>query len=211
MNRGVSIIQHYFPDTTSTQLEQFEILSSAYTAWNTKINVISRKDIENIYIHHFLHSLAIAKIHPFIKSQKILDVGTGGGFPGVPLAVLFPEVEFYLIDSIQKKIKVVQEVCSIANIKNIKAQAIRAEELKGSFDFVVSRAVTKLDVFIPWVYNKIRWDKKGNGILYLKGGDLQEELFMIDPKKFQTKIHDIYSVFPEPFFETKKLIHVFKS
>ncbi len=211
MNRGVSIIKQYFPDISSKQMEQFEALSSAYIAWNTKINVISRKDIENIFMHHFLHSLAIAKIYGFKNGQKILDVGTGGGFPGVPLAVLYPEVEFCLIDSIQKKIKVVQEVCEVANIQNITAKSIRAEEMKGSFDLVVSRAVTKLEVFIPWVYNKIRWEKSNNGILYLKGGDLQEELFMVDPKQFQTKIYDIYQVIPEPFFETKKLIHLFKS
>lgn len=210
MLQGLPLILNYFPDLTTHQQEQIQAIASSYIDWNTKINVISRKDIENLWTHHLLHSLSIAKFYSFQPGQKVLDVGTGGGFPGVPLAILFPETDFVLVDSIQKKIRVVQEVSASAKINNIQAQAIRAEQVKGMFDMVISRAVTTLDPFISWVETKIHWQKPQSGILYLKGGDLSEELLMTDPRRYKYHIHGLAEVFREPFFETKKLLHIFR-
>ncbi len=205
---GPEIIYHYFPNLTAKQKEQFAQLYPLYLDWNSKINVVSRKDIEQLYLHHVLHSLAIAKMVQFRPGTKILDVGTGGGFPGVPLAILFPEVQFTLIDSIGKKIKVVQEVSQALGLANVTAIHGRAEELKGQWDFVVSRAVTRLKPFIDWVKGKISRTPKHaipNGILYLKGGDLDEELEEID---YPYHVHDISSFFKEEYFETKKVVMV---
>jgi 16S rRNA (guanine527-N7)-methyltransferase len=200
-------IESYFTDLTDHQIEQFRQLETLYKTWNAQINVISRKDIDELYIRHVLHSLAIVKIQLFKPKSKILDVGTGGGFPGIPLAILFPEVEFILVDSIGKKIKVVKEISKELGLKNVKAQHIRAEEVKGEFDFVVSRAVTNMDDFVKWIRKKVAIKHKHelkNGVLYLKGGDLKEEL-----SKFpNAKIFNISDYFSEPFFETKKIVHI---
>ncbi|WP_306353773.1 16S rRNA (guanine(527)-N(7))-methyltransferase RsmG [Flavobacterium sp. '19STA2R22 D10 B1'] len=197
----------YFPDLTDVQKEQFQMLESLYQDWNSKINVISRKDIDELYTKHVLHSLGIAKIQGFKAGTKILDVGTGGGFPGIPLAILFPETHFYLIDVIAKKIKVVQAVADALGLKNVKAEQIRAELVKGEFDFVVSRAVTNMPDFVLWIKNKIKKQQKHelkNGILYLKGGDLTEELQDF-PKATQ---YELASIFENEFFETKKVVHL---
>jgi 16S rRNA (guanine527-N7)-methyltransferase len=200
-------IKHYFPELSDFQIQQFEKLEALYKEWNTKINVISRKDIDELYLRHVLHSLAIAKIIQFKPKSRILDVGTGGGFPGIPLAILFPEVQFILVDSIAKKIKVVQEVSDALGLKNVKSQHIRAEKVHGEFDFVVSRAVTKMDDFMKWVRKKIAVKHKHiikNGVLYLKGGDLTEELVNF-PKAV---LNDIPDFFSESFFETKKVVYI---
>ncbi|MCK5028195.1 MAG: 16S rRNA (guanine(527)-N(7))-methyltransferase RsmG [Bacteroidales bacterium] len=204
----MDIILRYFPDLTEKQKSQFELLKSLYTDWNDKINVISRKDIEQLYERHVLHSLAIAKVIHFKKDSEILDVGTGGGFPGIPLAILFPDCNFHLVDSIAKKIKVVQEVASSLQITNIRAEQERAEKIKHQYDFVVSRAVTAFPLFYNWVRTKIKKDSKNelkNGILYLKGGDLNEEL---KDFKREIKTFEISEFFIEPFFETKKVIYL---
>lgn len=196
-----------FPDLTELQQAQFEQLYDLYQDWNAKINVISRKDIDELYTKHVLHSLALAKIQPFEPGTYVLDVGTGGGFPGIPLAILFPETRFYLIDVIAKKIKVVQAVASSLELKNVKAEQIRAENVKGDFDFIVSRAVTNMPDFVSWVKAKIKKQHKHelkNGILYLKGGDLSEEL-----KDFpNATLYDIADFFDDAFFETKKVVHL---
>lgn len=202
------IIFRYFPDLTAAQKEQFAALSSLYREWNGKINVISRKDIDNLYTNHVLHSLGIAKVQAFRPGASILDVGTGGGFPGIPLAILFPETGFRLVDSIGKKITVVQGVAASLGLRNVTATQIRAEELKGEFDFIISRAVTRLKEFYGWVHRKAK--KKShhelyNGILYLKGGDLQEELAEL---KKPHQLFDLSSYFEDPFFETKKVVYV---
>ena len=179
-----------------------------YEEWNAQINVISRKDMEHFYEHHVLHSLAIAKVIRFAPMTEILDVGTGGGFPGVPLAIMFPEARFTLIDSIGKKIKVVSDVIDRLGLTNTKAMQIRAEELEGEYDFVVSRAVTTLGEFVPWVKKKVsktQYNTLRNGILYLKGGDLTKELF---PFRHKVKTWDISEWFEEEFFETKKVIYL---
>ena len=197
----------YFPDLSEKQKQQFKKLEALYQDWNAKINVISRKDMDSLYLKHVLHSLAIAKVVKFKPKANVLDVGTGGGFPGIPLAILFPETNFYLVDSIAKKIKVVQEVANTLDLKNVKAEQIRAEKVKGEFDFIVSRAVTKMDDFIKWVRKKTK--KKHaheikNGILYLKGGDLTEEL-----QNFKNAtIYSISDFYEEEFFETKKVVHI---
>jgi 16S rRNA (guanine527-N7)-methyltransferase len=200
-------ILKYFPDITETQKAQFQKLEALYHDWNSKINVISRKDIDQLYTKHVLHSLAIAKVQPFKAGTYILDVGTGGGFPGIPLAILFPETRFYLIDVIAKKIKVVQAVAEGLELKNVKAEQIRAENVKGDFDFIVSRAVTNMPDFVSWVKTKIKKQNKHelkNGILYLKGGDLTEEL-----KDFpSTTEYNISDFFEDEFFETKKVVHL---
>ena len=168
-----------FPNLTDNQVQQFQKLEALYHDWNAKINVISRKDIDELYTKHVLHSLAIAKVQPFEPGTFVLDVGTGGGFPGIPLAILFPETRFFLIDVIAKKIKVVQAVADALELKNVKAEQLRAENVKGDFDFIVSRAVTNMPDFYSWVKDKIKKQNKHelkNGILYLKGGDLTEEL-----------------------------------
>ena len=200
-------ILKYFPDLTDIQIEQFQKLDFLYHDWNEKINVISRKDIDALYTKHILHSLGIAKIMKFEPGATVLDVGTGGGFPGIPLAILFPETRFYLIDVIAKKIKVVQGVVDALELKNVKAEQKRAELVKGDFDFIVSRAVTNMPDFVSWVKGKIKKQHKHtlkNGILYLKGGDLAEEL-----KDFpKATLYDLAEIFEDEFFETKKVVHL---
>ena len=200
-------ILKYFPDLTDIQKEQFVKLDFLYHDWNEKINVISRKDIDALYTKHILHSLGIAKIINFEPGAYVLDVGTGGGFPGMPLAILFPETRFYLIDVIAKKIKVVQAVAEGLELKNVKAEQMRAENVKGDFDFIVSRAVTNMPDFVSWVKTKIKKNNKHelkNGILYLKGGDLTEELKDF-PKATEYNLADY---FEDEFFETKKVVHL---
>jgi 16S rRNA (guanine527-N7)-methyltransferase len=200
-------ILKYFPNLSAEQIAQFEKLEALYQDWNAKINVISRKDIDELYTKHVLHSLAIAKIQPFEPGTYILDVGTGGGFPGIPLAILFPETRFYLIDVIAKKIKVVLAVAEALELKNVKAEQMRAENVKGDFDFIVSRAVTNMPDFVSWVKDKVKKQQKHelkNGILYLKGGDLTEELQDF-PKATEYNISEFFE--PE-FFETKKVVHL---
>lgn len=200
-------ILKYFPNLTDIQKEQFEKLDFLYHDWNEKINIISRKDIDALYTKHILHSLGIAKIIKFEPGTYVLDVGTGGGFPGIPLAILFPETRFYLVDIIAKKIKVVQAVAEGLGLKNVKAEQLRAENVKGDFDFIVSRAVTNMPDFVSWVKTKIKKNNKHelkNGILYLKGGDLTEELKDF-PKATEYNLSDF---FENEFFETKKVVHV---
>ncbi len=201
-------IKYHFPSLSSVQIEQFTVLESLYSHWNEQINVISRKDIENFYERHVLHSLGIAKVLEFKKGTDVLDVGTGGGFPGIPLAILFPDTHFTLVDSIGKKIKVVQEVASALGLKNVTAIHQRAEEVKGKFDFVVSRAVTKMTDFIPWVEKKIKQESihsLKNGILYLKGGELKEEMRLVKQKN---KAYHLPLFYKEEFFETKQVVYV---
>ena len=203
----MEIILSSFPNLTEIQISQFSKLKDLYTEWNAQINVISRKDIDELYVRHVLHSLGIAKVQSFEPNTSVLDVGTGGGFPGIPLAILFPETNFYLVDSIGKKIKVVKEVAAALGLKNVKAEHIRAENVKGKFDFIVSRAVTNMDDFAKWIRYKVAKKQKHelkNGILYLKGGDLTEEL-MNFPKATQFNLTDY---FEDEFFETKKVVHI---
>ena len=200
-------ILKYFPNLTDIQKEQFAKLDFLYHDWNAKINVISRKDIDELYTKHILHSLGIAKIIKFEPGTYVLDVGTGGGFPGIPLAILFPETRFFLIDVIAKKIKVVQAVAEALELKNVKAEQLRAELVKGDFDFIVSRAVTNMPDFVSWIKDKIKKKSKHelkNGILYLKGGDLTEELKDF-PKATEYNLSDY---FEGEFFETKKVVHL---
>jgi len=200
-------ITKYFPNLSENQLLQFKKMEELYHDWNAKINVISRKDIEELYIKHVLHSLGIAKVMEFQPKTTVLDVGTGGGFPGIPLAILFPETRFYLIDVIAKKIKVVNEVATALGLENVKAEQIRAENVKGDYDFIVSRAVTNMPDFVSWINDKIKKQQKHelkNGVLYLKGGDLTEELKDF-PKATQYNLSDYFS---EDFFETKKVVHL---
>lgn len=201
-------IIHYFPELNPLQIKQLQDLKPLYEEWNAQINVISRKDIDNFYERHVLHSLAIAKTMKFKPNTKILDVGTGGGFPGIPLAILFPKCNFHLIDSIGKKIKVVNGVANSLGLKNVKGSHINAKQITDKYDFVVSRAVTRLDPFIAWIktnFNKKSFNDLPNGILYLKGGDLTEEMNEIR-KKYNS--YPISSYFVEDFFETKKVIQV---
>ncbi|MGB0185567.1 MAG: 16S rRNA (guanine(527)-N(7))-methyltransferase RsmG [Flavobacteriaceae bacterium] len=203
----MDLIQKYFPELSDVQKQQFEALQRVYEDWNSKINVISRKDIQALYLKHVLHSLAIAKVQKFEPNTQILDVGTGGGFPGIPLAILFPEVKFHLVDSIQKKINVVSAVVQALKLKNVTATHQRAEAVEGRFDFVVSRAVTTMPNFVKWVKNKIKKEQNhllSNGILYLKGGDLSDELASFN----KVTIYDIDVFFEEDFFETKKVVHL---
>ena len=196
-----------FPNLTDNQIKQFQKLEALYQDWNAKINVISRKDIDKLYTKHVLHSLAIAKIQPFQPGTYILDVGTGGGFPGIPLAILFPETSFYLIDVILKKINVVKAVAEAIELKNVIAEQIRASIVKGDYDFIISRAVTNMPDFVSWVKDKIKKQNKhklANGILYLKGGDLTEELVAF-PK---ATVYNIADFFKDEFFETKKVVHL---
>ena len=179
-----------------------------YREWNARINVVSRKDIDNLYLNHVLHSLGIAKVTSFKPGADILDVGTGGGFPGIPLAIMFPETRFQLVDSIGKKITVVRNVAEGVGLKNIRADQIRAEQVKGEFDFIVSRAVTRMKEFYGWIHRKVKKDSRHslyNGILYLKGGDLEEELAEL---KKPHQIFDLSTVFREEFFETKKVVYI---
>lgn len=200
-------ILHYFPDLTPLQKEQFAQLYDLYSDWNAKINVISRKDIDELYTRHVLHSLGIAKVMAFKPGAAVMDVGTGGGFPGIPLAILFPETNFYLIDVIAKKIKVVNEVATALGLKNVKAEQKRAETVNEEFDFIVSRAVTNMPDFVKWVKDKTKKDSVHdfkNGILYLKGGDLTEELAV-----YQTvQLFDLSDYFSDEFFETKKVVYL---
>lgn len=205
----MDIILKHFPDLTKKQIAQFSQLAELYAYWNERINVVSRKDIENLYEKHVLHSLAIAKVHHFKPESAILDVGTGGGFPGIPLAILFPECKFHLVDSIGKKIKVVQEVAKAIGLENVKAEQIRAEEIKGDYDFIVSRAVSKLAVFYPWIRRKIRPGRQfrfKNGLLYLKGGDLKAEIKESGLKR--VKSFGISGFYEGEFFETKQVVYV---
>lgn len=204
----MKLLQHYFPDLSEVQIQQFSALESLYVHWNAQINVISRKDTEHFYERHVLHSLAIAKVHSFLPGSQILDIGTGGGFPGIPLAILLPDVQFHLVDSIGKKIKVVQEVASSLGLQNVTASHARAETIKDRYDFIISRAVTQMPVFLTWVKGKSA--KKNlhslkNGVLYLKGGDLTEELSGL---KYPVKEFSISDFFKEEFFETKKVVYV---
>jgi 16S rRNA (guanine527-N7)-methyltransferase len=202
------LLLKYFPSINTGQLKQFKQLPELYNFWNKQINVISRKDIDMLYERHVLHSLAIAKIISFLPAEKVLDVGTGGGFPGIPLAILFPETKFYLVDSIGKKIKVVQEVAKELNLKNVTAAHQRAEQVNEKFDFVVSRAVAQLKDFYPWVkdkFNKQSKNKLPNGILYLKGGDLTHE---IAESGLTVQQYQLKDYFEEEFFETKQVVYI---
>ena len=199
---------HYFPELTSSQISQFETLVELYNYWNSKINLISRKDINEIEVRHFLHSLSIAKFFSFKPKTNILDIGTGGGFPGIPLAVIFPEVNFHLTDSIGKKIKVVNEIKNNLGLKNVYAEHIRSENVKNSYDFIVNRAVTNMSNLVSLIGDKIsKINNHGsinNGIISLKGGDLENEL---NPFK-NYKIYKLNELFDEPFFETKKIVYL---
>ncbi len=206
--KGEAIIKHYFPGITSNQLQQFTQLQNLYEHWNSQINVISRKDIDFLYEKHILHSLGIAKVIEFKQNTNIMDVGCGGGFPGIPLAILFPAVNFYLIDSIGKKIKVVNEIANSLELKNVQTAHIRAEQVTGKFEFIISRAVTEFPTFYRWVQNKVskkQFNNLPNGILYLKGGDLEEEF-----KEFKKRVlfYNLNDYFKEEFFETKKVVYL---
>jgi len=202
----MQIIQKYFPNLTEKQIQQFSDLRNLYEHWNAQINVISRKNIDELYTNHILHSLAIAKVIQFKKGTSILDVGTGGGFPGIPLAILFPEANFLLVDSIGKKIKVVNKVRAALDLTNVRTINERAENINETFDFIVSRAVTNMTDFKKWVkgkFNKKHNNSLDNGMFYLKGGDLSEELKGISHTKY-----DISEFFEEDFFETKKVVYI---
>ncbi len=204
----MELIQHYFPNLSDLQYKQIKALGELYSDWNAKINVISRKDMAHFYERHVLHSIAIAKVIQFNPDTQILDVGTGGGFPGVPLAILFPDVSFHLVDSIGKKIKVVQEVSNALELTNLSAEHARAEQVSGQFDFVVSRAVTRLAEFYPWVQNKFNkksFNDLDNGILYLKGLDLMEEF---DQLKKPYQVFSLKDYYAEEWFESKGLVFV---
>jgi 16S rRNA (guanine527-N7)-methyltransferase len=206
--QDASIIFNYFPHLTEKQKSQFEQLGPLYRDWNEKINLVSRKDVENLYVNHILHSLGIAKVMEFKPGASVLDVGTGGGFPGIPLAVLFPETQFHLVDSIGKKITVVNAVAESIGLTNVKAEQIRAEQIKAKYDFVVSRAVTRMQEFYGWVNTKIKDNSAhslDNGILYLKGGDLDEEM---NELKKRYSLYDLTEYFKEEFFETKKVVYL---
>ena len=204
----MEIIQKYFPELTDTQKEQFAALYDLYTDWNSKINVISRKDITNLYEHHVLHSLGIAKVINFRPGTEIMDLGTGGGFPGIPLAIMFPDTHFHLVDSIGKKVKVATEIASAIGLKNVTTRHCRAEEEKQLFDFVVSRAVMPLTDLLKIIRKNIKKEQNNalpNGLICLKGGELQNEVL---PVKHQTVMYDLKDYFEEEFFETKKVVYV---
>ena len=203
----MDLLLKYFPNLTQLQISQFSQLQELYKDWNLKINVVSRKDVDELYLRHVLHSLGIAKVVQFKPNTKVLDVGTGGGFPGIPLAILFPETQFHLVDSIGKKIKVVNDVSEGLGLQNIKTTHGRVEEIKGTYDFIVSRAVAQMETFVFWTKGKINKKQQHpikNGILYLKGGDLSDEL-----KKYTSAtIYNLPDYFAEDFFETKKVVHL---
>ncbi len=204
----MQVIRKYFTGLSSDQLEKLTRLGELYSLWNERINLVSRKDIGNLYLHHVLHSLSIAKVVTFEPSSDILDAGTGGGFPGIPLAVIFPEVHFHLVDSIGKKIKVVENISSSLELKNVTCQQIRVEQLKCRYDFIISRAVTVLPEFVSWVQGKVNktcHNKIRNGILYLKGGDVEEE---VKPFRKSATVIDISDYFQEEYFITKKIIYL---
>ena len=206
--RGVELIKQHFPSISELQISQFQQLQALYEEWNAQINVISRKDTENFYERHVLHYLAIAKVVNFVDGSKILDVGTGGGFPGIPLAILFPDCQFVLVDSIGKKIKVVKEVTQALDLSNVEGIHERAENIEGQFDFIVSRAVTKMPSFLKWTKGKFSKENKNefkNGIFYLKGGDLSEEMKTV---KKAVQYFLISEFFEQEFFETKKVVYV---
>lgn len=204
----MELIDQYFPDLTADQRDKFGQMGELYEYWNARVNVISRQDIDTLYERHVLHSLGIAKVQQFRPGTAILDVGTGGGFPGVPLAIMFPEAQFHLVDSIGKKIRVVQEIVTALKLDNVRAEQVRAEKLDDSYEFVVSRAVTRMAPFVGWVKKNISrnsFHDRRNGILYLKGGDLAEELSEIKEK---AQIYELSDFFTEEFFETKKVVYV---
>ena len=206
------LVLDYFPNISQTQKDQFAQLKELYDFWNQQINVISRKDMDNFYLHHVLHSLSIAKVINFKAYTEIMDAGTGGGFPGIPLGILFSEARFYLVDSIGKKIKVVKEVTQSLGLKNVEADQIRMEQVGRTFDFIISRAVTSLPDFMRWTSYKFHgksFNEIPNGILYIKGGDVQKELKEI--KKFKKKVYNIPDFFKDEFFETKKVVHIYRS
>ena len=205
---SVDVIKKYFKSLTDEQVKQFEQLGELYPEWNEKINVISRKDIENLYVNHILHSLGIAKFTDFKDGSKVLDMGTGGGFPGIPLAIMFPEVHFHLVDRIGKKIKVAQDIADRIGLKNVTTQHGDVKEVKGTFDFVVSRAVMNLDELVGFVrrsVSKTCINAMPNGLICLKGGDLQAE---VQKYKKSAMIGDLKDYFDEPFFDTKKVVYV---
>ncbi len=206
-NENMELLQKYFPELTENQKSQFELMRSLYEDWNLKINVVSRKDIDELYLRHVIHSLGIAKVQAFKPNSQILDVGTGGGFPGIPLAILFPEVQFHLVDSIGKKIKVVEEVVAGLKLENVKTTNARVEEIAGKYDFIVSRAVAQMETFAHWVNGKVakkNQHERKNGILYLKGGNLAEELKYF-PK---ATVFPLSEYFEEEFFDTKSVVHL---
>lgn len=204
---SVESVISYFPELNEQQVNQIEKLEGLYKEWNSRINVISRKDIDELYTRHVLHAMGIAKVQPFLPGSHVLDVGTGGGFPGIPLAILFPETKFHLVDAIGKKIKVVEAVAEALELKNVSAAHQRAEKVKDRYDFIVSRAVTRMPDFVKWVKGKTKKESRHelkNGILYLKGGDLTEELSVYQ----NATLYKLSDYFKEPFFETKKVVHL---
>ncbi len=206
--KGVQEVQTYFPEFSQQQLARFEELLPLYKHWNSQINVVSRKDIDELYVRHVLHSLAIAKVINFQSGASVLDVGTGGGFPGIPLAIAFPDTHFHLVDSIGKKIKVVNEVAEALQLTNVEAEQSRAENIKGEYDFVVSRAVTRIKPFWSWIHQNFKKENNHalkNGILYLKGGDLTEEMEELKKPWIE---HSIQKFFDHEFFETKKVVYI---
>ncbi len=208
-DQGSNLIHQYFPQAGELQLRSFDLMEGLYREWNSKINVVSRKDIDKLFLHHILHSLAIARLHPFSQGDEVLDVGTGGGFPGIPLAIMYPGVSFTLMDSIGKKIRVVNEVASALGLNNVRAMNMRVETHHEQYDFVVSRAVSSLPVFVGCAWKNVAVHKNRSfpgGILYLKGGDIREEIAAL---KQQVRLFPIREMFNDSFFEEKYIVHIF--